>query len=384
MRWLLWRGCVALTTRLSDRTRHGARMRPVRTGNLRWLALPLATWLTACGGTPAGPKTIAHVDPDVRLLGAANGRVYWVRGSSLYWVDDKTPAARSARIEGGDWASRATTFIDTSGVYLVHHNKLDHIWVSGARSPAVDVRRLDAGEHPAGIVRLGDCLYTIDVDVMCTDRGAIVGWPATTAGASCPRFTVPANGLQPIAFTADARNFYWINSSCASMHPLPSPWSHGVAAVDRTTGAASMIAAFASGERAPDVLQSGTQGVYWRSSAGIRRASRGADAPVTVVEGDISDFLVDHGTLFFVRDGGVYVMDEDSARVRTIAATAGARELLVDARHVYWRNAVGDIVRAPRIREAARDDEAKYQSTSPRYMLGDPPHRSITPRAAPS
>lgn len=351
MRWLLWRGCAALTTRLSDRTRHGTRL---RTGTLTWLTLPLAAWLAACGGTPAGPKTIAHVDPDVRLLGAANGRLYWVRDSSLYWIDDQTPAARSAGIEGAEWASRATTFIDTSGVYLVHHNKLDHIWVSRARSPAVEVRRLDAGEHPAGVVRLGDCLYTIDVDVMCNDRGAIAGWPVTTNSTSCPRFTVPANGLQPIAFTADAQNFYWVNSSCASLHPMPSPWSHGVAAVDRTTGAASMIAAFASGERPPDALQSGTRGVYWRSSAGIRRASRGADVPVTVVEGDISDFLVDHGTLYFAKDGGVYVMDENGAEIRTIASAAGARELLVDARHVYWRTSAGDIVRARRAGEAGQ------------------------------
>ena len=318
------------------------------------LAMSLAAWLAACGGAPGDAKTIAHVDPDARLLGAANGRVYWARGSSLYWIDDKAPGAQSVHLEGVDWASRATTFIDTSGVYLVHHNKLDHITVSGARNAAVDVRRLDAGEHPAGVVRLGDCVYTIEVDVTCTGHGAIVGWPITTNGASCSRFVAPANGLQPIAFTADARNFYWVNGSCSSMHPLPSPWSHGVAAVDRTTGAASMIAAFASSERAPDVLQSGAQGVYWRSAAGIRRAGRGVDAPVTVVEGEIGDFLVDPGTLFFVQDGGVYVMDEDSSRVRTIASTVGAREILVDARHLYWRNSVGDVVRVPRPREAAR------------------------------
>lgn len=33
MRWLLRPGRVALTTRLSDRTKHGTRMRRVRTGN---------------------------------------------------------------------------------------------------------------------------------------------------------------------------------------------------------------------------------------------------------------------------------------------------------------------------------------------------------------
>lgn len=313
-------------------------------------AVSLAASQVACGNPPAGPKTIAHVDPDATLLGAAGGRAYWARKFSLYWVDDTTPGTQSVSLEGVDWAKRATTFIDSSGVYLVHHNKLDHIRVAPGAGSAVDVRRLDAGEHPAGVVRLGDCLYTVEVDVECNGRGAIVGWPLMS-GARCPRYEAPADGFQPIAFTADVQNFYWVDGYCQFEHIPPAHASHSVDRVDRATGAVSVVAVLASGEASPELLQGGTRGVYWRTPVGIRRARVGAGAPETIVDGEVTDLVVDHGTLFYAKGGTVYALDEASAQVRTIASAADARDLLVDARHVYWRTAGGDLVRAPRARE---------------------------------
>jgi len=218
------------------------------------LAAVAVIWGAACGRGGDGPRTIARAGADARLLGAAEGRAYWARGNELSWIDDALPAPQSLRIAGADWASRGTSIVETRRLFFVHHNKLEQLDIGAGSNPDVRARTFEAGEHPAGLVRQGDCAYVLDGDVECAGRGAVHGVPLIE-GATCRQLAVPANGLQPLPFAADAQRFYWADQACPGRS---SPPADTVAAIDRSTGAVTVLA---PGEQVSGDLQLGTRGV---------------------------------------------------------------------------------------------------------------------------
>jgi len=67
-------------------------------------------------------KVVASVGSGARTVGAFDGRVYWVEGTTLSWIDEHAERPLSFAIEGADWIEPGNFVVDASGVYFSHHN----------------------------------------------------------------------------------------------------------------------------------------------------------------------------------------------------------------------------------------------------------------------
>lgn len=295
--------------------------------------------LLACTGGAERPKRLASVGKGAKLLAAADGRVFWVRGKTVSWWDPTRGEARDLALEGADWASPAGVAADASGLFFVHHDRLEHLQIPREGTKAFLRTRL-APEHANGVVRDGDCAFVLNGDVECRGHGTILGF-ALADGATCPTADVPANGLQPLAFAGDARRFYWTDTGCGER---ASPTS-GISMLERASGRVTRLVPH---EWGPE-LALGARGVYWRGRAGIRRVS--PDGPLdaqTAVAGTVHAFAVDGGIIYYAADDGIHWVAETGGRDRLIAGTAGVRQLVVGPRHLCWISPDDDVVRAPR------------------------------------
>ena len=133
------------------------------------------------------PKEVATVPASARLLGAADGRVYWAEDAVVRWVDPGLKEPVSFNLIGGDWATRANFAAGSRRFHFSHHNKLGSFRVTGGPA-ARDIDLLDATvpaeAHPSGAVVDGDCVYLAEGDVDCHGRGAIFGLPICGRGRS--------------------------------------------------------------------------------------------------------------------------------------------------------------------------------------------------------
>jgi hypothetical protein len=294
----------------------------------------------AAAGACSRAKEVARDLPaDARLLGAFDGRVYWAHDETLSWTDDALDAPLSIDEVGVSWATRADFTADATGIYFSHHNRVSHLrrdpsgggWMSTARE-------LD---HPTGAAVDGDIVYTLDLDVECLDRGAVIALSKAT-GDFLFRRDAPANGGQPVDFAMDASFYYWIDGIGGEMQS--SRRDQKVIALPRRSGAPIVIAEHEARPRTD--LHVGARGVYWRTSAGIRFAPRRADgfgAPSTLVDSrarapvrPIGALLVDGGDVFFADAEGVYWLRDGSSEPRRIASQAGVTALVADDRFLYW------------------------------------------------
>jgi hypothetical protein len=288
-----------------------------------------------CAASCGRPKKVASVAPGARVVGAFAGRVYWVEGNSLAWIDDALGKPRRFGIAGVDWAESGNFAVDASGIYFSHHNLVTRL----EREPAggIDGRERSAGEHPSGIFLEGACAYTLDADVYCGDQGAVVALPKT-APAPCVNREVPANGLQPVSFQMDAGFFYWIDGSCGSADSARGAGT--VKMLPRRTNALTVVA---SGEVAADDLRVGARGLYWRARDGLRFAPRGGK-PTTVVAGPITSLVVDGQAVFFTKPDGVYSLVD--TKTKRIVEQRAPKNLVADDRFLYWLAEDGIVRRA--------------------------------------
>jgi hypothetical protein len=303
---------------------------------LRGMTRALAVVMLICAASCGRPKKLISVAAGARVVGASAGRVYWVEGNTLTWIDDRLEKPPRFDIRGVDWAESGNFAVDASGIFFSHHNLVTRL----EREPAqgeIEGRERSAGQHPSGLLLEGACAYTLDADVDCGDRGAIVALPKT-APAPCVGREVPANGLQPVSFQMDADFFYWIDGSCGL---LDSGRPAGtVKMLPRRTNALTVVA---SGEVGAEDLRVGSGGLYWRTAAGLRFAARGGK-PTTVVAGPVTGFVVDGQDLFFTRPDGVYVLAD--TRADRIVEQRDPKNLVADDRFLYWLSEGGIVRRA--------------------------------------
>ena len=310
------------------------------------LALPAAI-VTLALGCGRRDKVLATNQSDAHLLGAANGRVHWVSDRMLHWYQEGFDEPRTFAAVGADWMKPGNVAFDARGIYYVHHNRLQYLELvpgpSSANNTEVGGWEKTAGEHPSGVALDDQCIYALHVDVECRGRGAIAGWPRTN-GAACSRRDVPANGLQSGEFRLDAERFYWVNTACPSRF---SSSNEGVKAFSRSSGQVIDVALLEPS--VPRDLQVGNKGLYWRTTAGIRFSPKAPiGQPTTLVAGEVDDLLVDHGTVFYVTDGGLYWQTEDVGQPTRLADTHLVREIAVDERFLYWLSADGVLTRSRR------------------------------------
>jgi hypothetical protein len=271
------------------------------------------------------PKKVASVEGPARVVAAFAGRVYWVEGSTLAWMDDALEKPRRFGIGGVDWATSGNFVVDASGIYFSHHNvvtRLDREPTGGA----LEGRNRSAGEHPSGIFLEGACAYTLDADVMCADGGSVVALPKS-APAPCVSREVPANGFQPVSFQMDAGFFYWIDRGCGTRESVRRPIT--VKMLPRRTNALTIVA---SGEVGAEDLRAGARGLYWRARDGLRFAARG-EPPATVAPGPVTSLVVDGQAVFFTRPDGVYTLD---GTPRRLVEQRDPKDLVADERFLYW------------------------------------------------
>jgi hypothetical protein len=204
-------------------------------------------------------------------------------------------------------------------------------------------------EHPSGIAVDGENAYTLELDVNCLGRGAVVALSKASGDLVFSR-DAPANGLQPVEFAIDATFYYWIEGRGSEM--TTSRREPKVMALPRVGGDPIVVASRqTSREATPRTdLHAGPRGVYWLTPDGIRFAPKtatGFGAPSTLIAahppGDtpraIGALLADSRDVFFADSTGVWWLPDGSSDARRIARDTGVRDLVSDDRFVYWTNA---------------------------------------------
>jgi hypothetical protein len=334
---------------IAGRGTHSVALSALRmTRSLARVAL-LAVGILA-GGSCRRSEVVASLGRSAHLVGAFDGRVYWTEGETLRWSDGGDAPAPAFAIEGVDWASRESNFTaDATDIFFSHHNRVAQLEREPrAAFPGADesigIQTRMAGEQPSGVAIDGDCVYTLQADVDCQDRGKVLALPRTPGG-SCAGRDVPANGLQPVEFGMDAERYYWIDGSC--------PFEGGgrlagrIQAIGRRAGAAVVIAHEEASD--PKDLHVGRRGIYWRTRAGLRFVPGDRlTAPVTLVPGEVTGLAVHETALFFLRRDGVYFLPPGGAEPRRLAEEQGPRDLVVDRRFLYWIGTEKRLNRLPR------------------------------------